>query len=91
VNLITEQLYEQINVFKKNNDQLYVYRCFKSLSQSKFYVQSQDVFYKPIDRAQIVNSQLQLFDLFFDDDIEQRCLGFDSLEAAISAFDEDFD
>lgn len=90
MNNVNEPLYEQINVYKRNSKMLCIYRCFKSLSNNKFYVQSMDSFYAPIDKEQIRNSELQLFDLFLDDNIVNRCESFDDLKSAIVAFDSDF-
>ena len=90
MNNVTEMFYEQINVYKRKCNLLCVYRCFKSLTNNKFYVQSMDTFYEPIDKEQIRNSELQLFDLFLDDDIVDRCESFDCLKSAIIAFDNDF-
>ncbi len=90
MNDASERLYEQINVYKRNSNTLCIYRCFKSLSNNKFYAQSMDTYYEPIDKEQVRNSELQLLDLFLDDDIIERCESFDSLKSAIVAFDNEF-
>ena len=87
---ITAPLYDQISAHKRNGDLLCVYRFFKSLSNNKFYVQSMSAFYEPIDKEQVRNAESQLFDLFLDDDIVDRCEPYDCLKSAIIAFDSDF-
>ncbi len=84
-------LYVELKVWKRLNDQAAVlYRCFKSLEDEKFAVQSADFFRLPIDERQIHNSARQFFELLIEVAPSQRCAWFESLDEAIAAHDRDF-
>ena len=84
-------MYKQVNILRNLDRELHVYRCFENIDTGQYFVQSKDTFVMPIEKHLVEQSQIQLFDLFLDDDIEQRCEGFDCLKKAIESFDSDFD
>lgn len=87
----TNKKFELINIFEKTRESLVIYRCFKTLNKLEFYVQSADFFYYPLDLEAVHNSQIQLIELFYDEDIEKREKPFPTLEEAIENFKAEFE
>lgn len=83
-------MYQQINIFKRNSDSLFIYRCFKCLSSNQYYVQSKDTVTFPLSKETLNYLDSQTYELFFDDDIAARTESFSTIEAAIKEFEVDF-
>jgi hypothetical protein len=86
-----EKLLENVNVFKREKNQLTIYRCFKIVGVNKYFVQSADHFYLPLTDQQLRQSEYQMLELFLEENIEDRVEGYSSLEEAIIHFNTDFD
>lgn len=83
-------MFKLINIFKRENNVLKVYRCFQSVENNCFFVQSMDFFHEPLDVQSINNSNLQLLELFMDECPTNRIESFPTIEDAIKHFDEEF-
>ncbi len=53
-------MFKLVNVFKREGNYLKVYRCFQSIENSRYYVQSVDFFQSPINVDALSNSNQQL-------------------------------
>lgn len=82
--------YEQINVFRREDDRIEVYRCFKDLGTSLYYVQNKDYLYPPFEEHKLTSLSQNLCELMFEDDLAERTEGFERLDDAIKAFEIDF-
>lgn len=80
-----------IDIWKRINDRkITIYRCFQTIPDNKYFVQSQDYYYMDpetglISKEQIEYLEYQHLELFFDVEPEDRKY-FDSLEEAIQDF-----
>ncbi len=83
--------YELINVYQRHSDLLNVFRCFKSLSSSMYYVQSMDTLYVPFDNSKLMEMNCQVMELFQEEDIVERTEGYKSLNEAIASFIDEFE
>lgn len=83
-------MYKLHNIFDRQEDIVTIYRCFEDLISKKFYVQSKDSFYTPIDIDQLNSSNMHLIELFVDQEPRNRDKGYDNLQAAIENFEKDF-
>lgn len=87
---ITIDVWERIN-----SKQIAVYRCFKTIPDNKYFVQTKDYYYMNPETGLINKDQISYFDYqhlerFFDVDPEDRKY-FDSLEDSIQDFNTDWD
>jgi hypothetical protein len=83
--------YQDIRVWQRLSERSCVrYSCFKDLSTGKYGVQSADFYRLPVDEQLRRQHDIQFFELFMEEDPQERCAWFDSLEAAIEAHDEQF-
>ncbi len=83
--------YELINVYQRHSDLLNVFRCFRSLSNSLYYVQSMDTLYVPFDNSKLMEMDCQVMELFQEEDIAERTEGHKSLNEAIANFIDEFE
>lgn len=87
---------KSINIWKRiTNRKITVYRCFQTIPDNKFFVQSQDYYYMDeqtgiINKEQIDFLQNQFLERIFDVDRVDNTY-FDSLEEALDAFNEPLD
>jgi hypothetical protein len=85
------RLFQEIRVFKRaGENRIIFFRCLKQISTGMFAVQSADFLSSPISTDQIVNSDLQFFELMFDQSPVERCTWHDSVDQAIAAHEADF-
>lgn len=87
---MSTKLYNRITVAKRLESSMAIYRCFQSLDDGLFYVQSADYFYGHSTLADLHNLNLQEIELFIEQDVSQRRTGFPSLKEAIADFDVEF-
>lgn len=80
-----------IDIWKRiNNRKITIYRCFQTIPDNKYFVQSQDYYYMDPETGLISKEQIEYLDYqhierFFEVDPEDRKY-FDSLEEAIQDF-----
>lgn len=85
-------MYRQINVWRRiDPGTAACYRCFESILDGSYCVQSVDYFRLPLDDAQQKHLRAQLVELFVEQDPLERSGGFPTLAEAIAAHDRDFD
>jgi hypothetical protein len=81
-------LYKAIDVWERRDSETVIrYRCFQSLTNNKFCVQSSDFIR---DGAAIDSLDKQFEELLTQQDPAERSGEYDSLEAAIAAHKRDF-
>ncbi len=84
-------LYEHIDVCRRLGDgELVVYRCWRTHPEGMFIVQSADHIRLPISRDETRIHDLQLWQLMAEEAPEVRSEPYESLEAAIEAFEIEF-
>lgn len=83
-------MFKKIDIYRRKQDALVIYRCFQSLETNLFYVQSADYFNQKSSSRDIENSLFQEFELFIDVDISARIDGHETIEESIEAFDRNF-
>jgi len=83
--------YEPINIWSEPKDgTLYCYTMFKRLRDNKFAVQSKDAYrIDNIDEC-IIDFNNQRISLFIEENIDERGIFADSIESAISEFEQSF-
>lgn len=80
-------MYESIDVWKRVNDEKLIrYRCFRSLVENKYFVQSVDCYYPSFDADQARFFDKQFLELLNEDCPENRSDSYDSLEEAINKY-----
>ena len=80
-------MYESVDVWKRVDEQMLArYRCFRSLENNKYYVQSFDYYRVPFDAAQIAFLDNQFLELMVEESPDKRSDGFDSLDEAIEKY-----
>ena len=86
-------LYERIDVFRKTADsnEIIIYRCWRVLSKHVFIVQSADRVRLPATPDELASHETRVLELFSEVAPNERSEEFPSLEAAILAFDLEFD
>jgi len=76
--------YIPIDVWQHHSDDVLVcYRCFRITPGDRFCVQSAEIFYAPIARKAIDDSNLQFIELLSEERPDIRSPSFDSVQAAI--------
>ncbi len=81
-------LYRSIDVWeRKDEDTLVRYRCFESLRDGKYCVQSAD-FHRQGDRTNDLDGQF--VELFLEQDPLERAGAYPTLELAVAAHKKDF-
>jgi hypothetical protein len=86
-----DYMFQEIRVFKRaGENRIIFFRCLKQIRTGMFAVQSADFLSSPISIDQIVNSDLQFFELMFEQSPSERCTWHDSVEQAIAAHESDF-
>jgi hypothetical protein len=84
-------LYKAIDVWKRVDATSAVrYRCFENLASGTFSVQSADWYWLPFKEPRLVSGDGQLIELLIEQAPDERSESFDTIEAAIFAFEEDF-
>ena len=82
-----KNMYESIDVWKRLDKQtLARYRCFRSLKNNKYTVQSLDCYRVPFDTAQINFFENQFLELLVEERPDRRSKGYDSLDEAIEKY-----
>jgi len=85
-------MYRRIDVWRRiDPGTVACYRCFESISDGRYCVQSLDYFRLPLDDVQQRQLGVQLVELFAEEDPLERSGGFPTLAEAIAAHDRDFD
>lgn len=85
------RLYREIPVWKHRGDgSALCYRCFESLPDHRFCVQSADYFRLPLDETVLRQHERQMVELFIETEPGARAGWHPSLEAAIAAHDAEF-
>ena len=88
---VKKVLYKKIEVWKRiDTTSSLRYLCLEHLDTGKFCVQGADFFYLPITNEQVSQRELLQLELFIDTDPDDRTEFYDSLVAAISAHDTQF-
>jgi len=84
-------LFQEIPVWQRINDSLAIKYCgLRDLETGQYAIQSADYFYLPADRQHMLNSDQQFVELLIETSPKERCDWFDSLPAAIRAFNLHF-
>lgn len=83
-------LYRYIPVWRRESKAVALYRCFEVVGVG-FSVQSKDYFSPGRHEDQSAQLERQFVELLFEQAPEERSGVHPSLEAAIQAFEEDFD
>lgn len=84
--------FRSIDVWERISDRQAIrYRCFESLAENKYCVQSADYFYLPLDHVDIARQEAQRLDLFLEEFPDQRAELFDSIELAIANHKREFE
>jgi len=83
-------MYKVIDVWKIISDNCAArYRCFQILSSGKYYVQTCDYYYLPIDSNQLRFLEHQFIELLIEDPPNINRM-YSSLEEAIAMHDKEF-
>jgi hypothetical protein len=85
-------LYEPITVCRRlpDRNEAVVYRCFRTLPQQGFVVQSADRLRLPITPSELASHEVRFWELFCEEAPDERSTSYSTLEEAIRAFDEEF-
>lgn len=79
--------YRQFNIWVREDDRCACcYRIFESIEDSHFAVQSADYFTLPIDKKMLLQSQIQMVELFIEQEILVREKFFPTINEAIKNF-----
>ncbi|MBC7475172.1 MAG: hypothetical protein H7263_12835 [Candidatus Sericytochromatia bacterium] len=87
-------MFKSIDIWNKiSNEKIIVYRCFQTIPDNKYFIQSQDYYYMDgntglIKREQIEYFQNQFLERIFELEAENIDY-FNSLEEAIEKFELD--
>lgn len=89
---MTEHLYQAITCVRRTRDEaVHVYRCFRSLDDGTYSVQSMDVIRGSTTTREREQLENQFWELLLEAPPPNRSGSFGTLEEAISAFDAMFD
>jgi len=85
------EYYKTIDVWtRKDKGRLVRYRCFQSLRDGGYCVQSADFYNAPFADARPERHEKQFLELLLEEDPKERSPLFPTLIEAIRAFDRDF-
>ncbi len=85
-------LFQEMPVWARISDTLAIKYCgLRHLETGRYAIQSADYFYLPVDEQQLRHSAKQFVELFIETSPVERCDWFDSLPAAIHAFNQLFE
>jgi hypothetical protein len=84
------KLYKRIILAKRREGSMAIYRCFQSLGNDLYHVQSVDYLYCHSKAIEMQNLNLQETELFIEQDVAKRRRGFSSLQEAVEDFDLEF-
>jgi hypothetical protein len=89
--VIMMQLYQSFDIWRRTaNGGVVRYRCFKEVSSGRYSVQSADFYRAPLNLQQITNLDRQCLELFAEQPPDERSGGFETVQAAIAAYDREF-
>jgi hypothetical protein len=84
-------MFTSIEVWKRVDERTAIrYQCFRSQGTGKYSVQSADFYQLPFDPARSSTLNKQHVELFIEQPPDARSGGFDTIEEAIAAHDNDF-
>lgn len=85
-------MYERIEIWKRDGAECVIrFQCLRRASDGMFAVQNADYFRNPISTSVVQSSDLRFVELLLDDDPENRCDWYSSLNEAISHHEQDFE
>jgi hypothetical protein len=83
--------YRAVDVWRRLGDGRVVrFRCFQTMPDGRFCVQSADFFEAPVSRERLLQLEQQYVELLLEAAPDDRAETHESLEAAIRAHEEDF-
>lgn len=87
-----DKIFKSINIWKnKSAHEAVCFRCFQCLDSRQYYVQSKDYLRLPIEEEQVANLNNQFLELFIESPPNLRTEGFNTIEEAISKYEEEFE
>lgn len=84
-------LYLRHNIVRKFRDGMGIYRCFQSLKNDLYYIQSLDILYPDKNKNDFHFFNNQEVELFVEDDISETKKGYSTISEAIDAFDTELE
>jgi len=88
--IMTNKIYKSVNIWRKDDGGVKIYRCFEILGESKYCVQSCD-FIDAYDKdKKLYELEKQALDLFINTPPDERTETYSSLEEAIRMHDKEF-
>jgi len=83
-------LYERVDVYRRSQEKIIVYRCLRLLSGAGYIVQSADWLNFPLSAATLIDHELRFCELLMEESPEVRSSPFPTIDEAIRAFDAEF-
>jgi len=84
------KLFNYMNIWKKDGEQLCCYRIFQRLNDGFYAVQNVDTYHLESLKQQNDFFENQVRELFLEEDIEERGIFEMSIEKAIESFENSF-
>ena len=86
-------MFERLDVWKNEGNELIVYRIFRDVNEDFYYVQSKDYIQLGDQRSMlklVQDSENQMLQLFMEIDIKVRATGYKSIDLAINEFNNEW-
>ncbi|MEM6456163.1 MAG: hypothetical protein AAF772_13790 [Acidobacteriota bacterium] len=84
------RLYRKLYVFARTQDCLLRYCCFEDLQSNQFCVQNVDHLYPPFEKESVVERDIEILELLFEQAPSDRSPCWPTIQEAIARFEQDF-